>query len=189
MNLTAPAPTQFHTQRFLVRRYELSDEQQLFQAARSSIPEVFRFLPWCHPDYSIEDSRNWLITIVPNWDRAIAYSFGIFSKDGQELHGGCGINQIDEHRTGNLGYWVKTASTRRGIATEVTPMLAKYGLEYLGLQRIEIVMSVENTASRAVAEAAGGVYEGRLRNRLLLHGRSHDAWVYSITPDDLRHTV
>ena len=185
MNLTAPVPTRFQTERFLVRRYELSDEPQLYQAARSSIAEVFQFLPWCHPDYGIDDSRKWLMAIASNWDEGSAYSFGVFSKNDQELHGGCGINQIDEHPIGNLGYWVKTASTRRGIATEVTRRLARYGIEHLGLKRIEMVMSVENGASRAVAEAAGGIYEGKLRNRLMLHGRSHDAYVYSITPDDL----
>ncbi|MBO6566560.1 MAG: GNAT family N-acetyltransferase [Pseudomonadales bacterium] len=185
MNLNKPIPTRFETERLLVRRYELADEQRLFNAARSSIAEIFEFLPWCHPDYAIEDSRAWLKSILPNWREGTAYSFGIFDPDSKELLGGCGINQIDEHPIGNLGYWMATAHTRQGIASEASRALAKFGIEHLGLQRIEIIMSVENPGSKAVAESVGATYEGRLRNRLMLHGRPHDAYLYSITPGDI----
>jgi RimJ/RimL family protein N-acetyltransferase len=60
-------------------------------------------------------------------------------------------------------------------------VLAGYGLGTLGLQRLEIVMSVENHASRRVAERVGADHEGILRCRLLLHGRSHDAHSFSLT--------
>ncbi len=184
MNLTNPIPTRFETERLLIRRYELADEQSLYKAARSSISEVFEFLPWCHPDYTIEDSRSWLKTILPNWRQGSAYSFGIFNRENKELVGGCGINQIDEHPIGNLGYWITTAHTRKGMASEASRALAHFGIEHLHLQRIEIIMSAENPGSRAVAESVGATYEGRLRNRLMLHGRTHDAYLYSIIPGD-----
>lgn len=185
MNLTTPIPLSFETERFLIRRYATTDEAFLFNAARESIAEVFEFLPWCHPDYTMQDSSDWLKSIAPNWKDGSGYSFGIFSKDGKEFHGGCGVNQIDEHPIANLGYWIKTPSTGNGIATEATVALARFCIEKIGLQRIEIIMSVQNGASKAVAEASGAQYEGRARNRLLLHGKRHDAYVYSITPDDL----
>ncbi|HKI74195.1 MAG TPA: GNAT family protein, partial [Pseudomonadales bacterium] len=67
--------------------------------------------------------------------------------------------------------------------TEATVALAQFGFDYLRLLRIEIVMSVRNTASRRVAEKAGGQFEGILANRLYLHGEAHDARLYSLTPD------
>lgn len=185
MNLTTPIPLAFETERFLIRRYETSDENVLFQAARESIAQVFEFLPWCHPDYQRRDSTDWLETITPNWKDGSAYSFGIFSKDDGEFHGGCGVNQIDKHPIANLGYWIKTPSTGKGIATEATIALARFCIQKIGLQRIEIIMSVQNGASKAVAISAGAQYEGRARNRLLLHGKLHDAYLYSITPEDL----
>lgn len=184
LNLTSTIPTSFTTERFLIRRYKVTDEELLYDAARSSIAEVFEFLPWCHPDYSEKDASDWLASIDSNWKSGSAYNFGIFDRDETEFHGGCGIGQIDEHPIGNLGYWVKTASTGQGIATEATIALAKFALGPIGLQRIEIIMSVHNEASKRVAEAAGGKFEGTLRNRLLLHDRQHDAFSYSITPED-----
>lgn len=180
MNLQTPLPTSFRTDRFLIRRYTTEDEDFLYEAARSSIPEVFQFLPWCHPDYDRKDATDWLDTVENNWKTGTAYNLAIFSPDGSEFHGGCGITRVDEHPVGNLGYWIKTASTGKGIATEATIALAQFGLKQVGLQRIEIIMSVQNAASKAVAEAAGAQFEGTLRNRLLLHGKAHDAHVYSI---------
>ena len=186
MNLIGTIPLSFTTDRLLVRRYRQSDEDFLFEAARASIPEVFQFLPWCHPDYARDDAQQWLATVESNWKDASAYNFGIFNQEGTEFHGGCGITSIDEHPIGNLGYWIKTASTGKGIATEATSSLADFGIHQIGLQRIEIIMSTHNDASRKVAEGSGARVEGTLRNRLLLHGNRHDAHVYSITPGDLR---
>lgn len=186
MNLTTPVPLSFETERLLIRRYQPEDKQVLYAAARSSIAHVFEFLPWCHPDYSEQDAEDWLATIESNWQAGRAYSFAIFSRDGSEFHGGCGINRIDEHPVGNLGYWIKAGSTGQGIATEATIALAEFGILKIGLQRVEILMSIENQASRNVAVSAGACFEGIVRDRLMLHGKPHDAYLYSIIPGDLK---
>ena len=186
LNPTTPIPHSFETERFLIRRYATSDDEVLYQAARESIAKVFEFLPWCHPDYQKQDATDWLKTIAPSWKDGSAYNFGIFSKTDNEFYGGCGLNQINGHPIANLGYWTKTSSSGRGIATEATIGLARFCTKKLDLQRIEIVMSIQNGASKAVAEASGAQFEGRARNRLLLHGKRHDAFIYSITPADLK---
>ncbi len=43
-------------------------------------------------------------------------------------------------------------------------------------------MGVGNTASEAVAIAAGATFECRARNRLFLHGQPLDAHIYSLVP-------
>ena len=168
-----------------MRRYREADADLLYEAAVASVPEMFEFLLWCHPGYTRQDATDWLSAIETNWEKDSTYSFAIFDKDGSGFHGGCEINRVDEHRVGNLGYWVKTPSTGKGVATEASIHLARFGMRELGLQRIEIIMSVENAASQAVAESVGARFEGILRSRLLLHGRPHDARVYSITRDDI----
>jgi ribosomal-protein-serine acetyltransferase len=184
LNLSTPIPLSFKTERLHIRRYKLSDEKMLFDAVCESITEVFPFLPWCHPDYKFEESRDWLSAVASNWKTEDTFSFGIFNADESEFYGGCGIGRIDEHPVVNLGYWLKSSATGQGFATEATIGLARFAMEEIGLQRIEIIMSVENSASKAVAEAAGALYEGRMRNRLQLHGARHDAFMYSIIPED-----
>jgi RimJ/RimL family protein N-acetyltransferase len=50
------------------------------------------------------------------------------------------------------------------------------------LNRIEILVAVDNLASQRVAAKVGAVREGILRNRLLLHGKIHDAVMFSLIP-------
>jgi RimJ/RimL family protein N-acetyltransferase len=103
--------------------------------------------------------------------------------------GGCGLNDFDPgHRIANLGYWVRTGNTRRGIATASTRLLARFGIESLGLKRIRLVIAVSNVASQRVAEKAGAVREGVMRNGMFVRDIMYDCVLYSIIPDDLGHS-
>lgn len=178
-------PLSFRTPRFTIRRYNLDDEEVLFEAARESINEIHPYLPWCHPQYSIEDSRSWLLTIEPNWNDEQSYGFAIIDNESGKFMGGCGLNSIDVTPVANLGYWIRSSEIGNGVASEATIGLLKFGFESLGLTRIEIMMSTKNEASKKVAVNAGAILEGTLRNRLQLHGVNHDAFLYSLVPDDM----
>lgn len=177
-------PWSFEAGSLLVQRFRPTDEVRLFNAARESIPEVFPFLPWCHPDYERSETRNWLRTAISDWEKGNNFSFGIWDHANRFL-GGCGLSRIDEHPVMNLGYWIRTSATGQGVATTVTRSLARFAFDELGMQRIEIVMSTQNHPSQRVAEKSGARFEGILRNRLLLHGQAHDAFLYSLVPDDM----
>ena len=45
-------------------------------------------------------------------------------------------------------------------------------------------MLTHNKASARVAEALGATFECEARNRLYFQGRPHDAFVYSLVPED-----
>ena len=168
----------------LIRPYREADAIALYEAVRESVSEVSLWLPWCNQNYSIEDSREFigsrdLASQGDEW-----HSFGIFEKHGALL-GGVGINFINRvHQLANLGYWVRTSATGRGIATTATRLAARFGFEELGLHRIEIVAAVGNVPSQRVAEKAGAKREGVLRKRLLIRGESLDAVLFSLVPED-----
>lgn len=178
-------PLSFCTSRFTIRRYHLDDEEMLFEAASESINEIHPFLPWCHPQYSIEDSRSWLLSIEPNWNDEQSYGFAIIDNESGKFMGGCGLNIIDVTPVANLGYWIRSSEVGKGVASEATVGLLNFGFECLGLMRIEIMMSTQNEASKKVAINAGAIFEGTLRNRLQLHGVNHDALLYSLVPGDM----
>jgi len=178
-------PLHFMTPRFMIRRYMLEDDQALFEAATESINEVYPFLPWCHPDYSMEDSRGWLRTIASSWKDKQSYAFAITDRATGRFLGGCGLNSLDENPVANLGYWIRSSEVNKGIASESTRGLLKFGFGHLGLIRIEIMMSTRNPASQKVAMRANAKLEGTLRNRLQLHGENHDALLYSLVPEDM----
>lgn len=164
-----------------IRAYQPADARQLWEAARESVGEVFRWLPWCHAEYSMAEAVEWTQSRGPLADDGREYNFAIVSADGRLL-GGCGVNQVNRiHRFGNLGYWVRTSATRRGVATEAVRQVAAFAFQNTDLVRLEIVCAVGNNASQRVAERAGATREGVLRHRLLLHGEPVDAVMYSLT--------
>lgn len=68
------------------------------------------------------------------------------------------------------------------MAPRCVRALAAHGFDHEGLQRIEIVVAVGNTASEKVAQKAGALHEGIARNRLVIDGRPVPAHMFSLVP-------
>lgn len=167
-----------------IRPYTVEDVPAAYEAIMASVNEVQPFLPWCHPGYTLHELRTWVETQVAQFQAGKIFEFVIVSEEGRFL-GGCGLNTIDwDNRRANLGYWIRSSATRGGAATEATRLLARWGFENTTLNRLELVISTKNLASLRVATKAGAVHEGILRSRLLLHGETHDAAVFSFTRRD-----
>src|SRR5207245_765213 len=129
-----------------------SDAGSLHAAVRESIASVGRWMAWCHPEYSLREAQEWIARCESNWAVEQDREFGIFAAPSDTPLGCAGINQINRvHNFANLGYWVRTTQTGRGIATRGVRLLARFAFEELKLSRVEIVARVENLASRRVA--------------------------------------
>ena len=102
--------------------------------------------------------------------------------------GGCGLNNIDNNnRVANLGYWVRSSRTGKGIASSVVGLLARFAFEELKLNRVEIIPAISNKASQRVAIKAGATKEGILRKRIVVGDKIYDGIMFSLIPGDLKH--
>ena len=166
-----------------IRPFLEADVPAFVGAVRESVDTVGAWMPWCHAGYSDAEARSWFEQCLANFDAASAYDLGIFTSDGGTLLGGVSINQINiQHGFGNVGYWVRQSRQRQRVATRAVQLIGRYGFSSLKLTRLEIVVVVDNLASRGVAEKVGAVYECIARNRLVVDGKPMHAVVYSITP-------
>lgn len=169
-----------------IRRIGIADTDNLFDAASSSQTHLSPWVPWCPPEYTREDSRSWLALQEEGWNNGTEYAFGIVDAANGRYLGGVGFNRIGRiNRLANLGYWVRSDSIRRGIATRATLLAARFGFEQLELNRIEIIASIENHASLRVAERVGAMREGVMRRRLMIEGGSHDAVMFSLVREEV----
>jgi RimJ/RimL family protein N-acetyltransferase len=163
-----------------IRRYRPEDVDALAEAVLESRAELSPWMPWCHPEYSRQDAVTWVDSRPQAWEQNQENSFLIVDARDRLL-GTCGLHHIDlRNHLGEIGYWVRSSATRQGVATQAVRRLCQWAFEEGGFHRIEIVVSVENRASQRVAEKAGGIREGILRERLLLQGRRHDCVLFSI---------
>lgn len=168
-----------------LRRYRKEDAGPIYHAVRESINEVSPWMPWCHTGYSLEDSKIWSASRDDAWEKGLEYDFVIFRQDEALPSGVCGLNHIDyEVLVANMGYWVRTGKTNRGVGTSAVLLLARFGFEELGLNRIEILVATENKPSQKVAEKAGAKKEVILRKRLNVRDKVYDAVMYALIPED-----
>ncbi|PHI19707.1 GNAT family N-acetyltransferase [Lewinellaceae bacterium SD302] len=80
--------------------------------------------------------------------------WAIRSADNQTFYGAGGINDIDyDTGTAEIGLWLLPPFWGKGIMTEAMPLITNYGMEELGLTRIEGFVESENTGcKRALAK-------------------------------------
>lgn len=167
----------------VIRPFEAGDADEFVRAAHESIETVGRWMSWCTPSFNREQALAWFATCDQDRAAGRAYDMGLFCAVTGQLLGGAGINQLAaHHRYGNIGYWVRQSRQGQGIARQTVALLRDFGFQRLGLFRLEIVMGVGNTASEAVAIAAGATFECRARNRIFLHSQPIDAHIYSLVP-------
>lgn len=168
-----------------IRCFQPDDAAPLYAAAHESINELCHWMGWCHPGYSFADARAFIRKSLTDWEQGIRYSFAIYNEEGGELLGSVGLSGLDPiHRFANLGYWVRTGRTGRGVGATAARLAAGFAFEELGLNRVEIIIPVGNLASVGVAEKLKAHREGIMRRRLMLSGKPHDALAYCLLAEE-----
>jgi ribosomal-protein-serine acetyltransferase len=172
--------------RVMIRPYRAEDIGAMYEAVRESIREVSPWLPWCHAGYTVEETTSFVMAREGAWKNDEAYAFAVFDAAAGTYLGGVGLNFVNRiHQCANLGYWVRSTQTGRGVASAAARLAARFALGHLGFQRVEILAAVGNLASQRVAEKAGAAREGILRKRLLVNGVPQDAVLYSLVSEDV----
>ena len=186
MTATMQTPTELSDGTIAIRTYQPGDVHSCFEAARESIAEVSRHLPWLHPEYSIKETRMWIEKTVPKlWDQRSEYHFVIIEVATGSVLGGCGLDQVNwVDQTANLGYWVRTSRTRQGVATAASRLLARFGFEHLQLKRIDIVTSIDNIPSARVIEKLNPSEKKRVKNGSSTKEGVSDTIVFSLFSQD-----
>jgi RimJ/RimL family protein N-acetyltransferase len=169
----------------LLRPFRAEDIEPVYQAICESFNEFSQWMPWCHPNYSMDDTSTFILSREEAWKNDAAYGFAVFDVETGIFQASVGLNFVNRiYRMANLGYWVRTSATGRGIASRGTRLVARFAFEQLNLQRIEIVAAVGNLASQRVAEKAGALREGVLRKRLVYQDEPKDAVMFSLIAED-----
>jgi len=178
-------PTLLEAGDIRIAAYGLTDAADLLAAVSESLTSVGRWLPWCHAGYGESDARDWIEHCQQAWQSGDEFAFAVRDRGTREFLGGVGLNQCNrQHRSANLGYWVRQSRQGGGVAVSSARLAIRFGLEQLGLKRIEIVSQPGNTASRRVAEKLGATFEGLVPNHLQIHGKPVDAMIYALHPPD-----
>lgn len=149
---------------------------QLVDAVRTSSSRLQPWMFWATEDYGEEAAGSFADLVESGAEQA----FVIRDRDTDHFHGLCALNRVDHHnRMANLGYWLRTGATGHGFATRAARRLLAHGLRDRGLERVELITSVENRPGIAVAGRLGLAEEGIRARAVRVGDEQHDARVFA----------
>jgi len=186
------APYRIETERLVIRCYEPRDAPLLKDALDSSLEHLREFMPWSHGEpQPLEQKLELMKLFRSEFDTGENFTYGIFAADETEVLGSTGLHPRIGPRGLEIGYWVRSGATRRGIATESSAALTRVGFEVCGADRIEIRIEPRNQASFGIPRKLGFVEEATLRRRLpAREGEAlRDVTIFTMFREDLDPSI
>ena len=175
-------PDRIVTERLILRRFNRRDVGPLVESVHASLSALNEWLPWAHPGYRRDDAANYVHDSLEAWKDGRAHDYAIRRKTEARRHlGNISIWPVSRlTRTGEIGYWIRSDDTAKGLATEATAAVVRVGFEDLGYHKLVLRIAIGNTASERVAEKLAFTREGVLREELLIRGRWVDHTLFSM---------
>ena len=145
------------TDRLLLRKYELTDADDMFRNWVSD-PEVCRFWGW-KPHENIEETKALLQGWMNDYDKKDNYHWVIVIKELSEAIGYIYLNGINnEDRSASIHYLVSRKFWNQGIMTEACRAVLDFTFHKVGITKIHSYHHVDNPASGKVMKKSGMHY-------------------------------
>src|SRR4051794_29163169 len=120
-----------------LRRWREDDAEGLARAVERSIEQLRPWMPWIAAEpRTVEDRAE----LIRDWERdrrdGVQRAYGIFV--GGEAAGSCGLNPRIGAGGLEIGYWVRSDLTGRGVATTAARRLCEIAFEDPSIDHVEI---------------------------------------------------
>jgi RimJ/RimL family protein N-acetyltransferase len=135
--------------------------------------------------FGAKEAEWWLGLYERGWGDGSRAGFAIVEQPGAVFVGMIAFVTLRlDSAEAEVGYIVSPQARGRGIAGRALRLVTGWGLDELGLARIELRAELENPASLKVAERCGYVREGTLRSVQVKPGRRGDMALFSRVAGD-----
>ena len=116
-------------------------------------------------------------------------SIAVKSEDRWRLVGWAQLEIDLRARSAEVGYWLDAGFVGRGLVTRTVTALLDHAFGTLGLLRVGLRATVDNTRSRSVAERLGFTQEGILREAAAFPDERRDLVVYGLLAREWRQAT
>lgn len=171
------------TERLILRRFEYKDADDMLKYWISD-PGIQAM--YCEPIYETKESVIELLNkYISSYEKLDYYRWAVILKETNECIGQAAFFLVNsESNFGEIEYCIGSDFQRRGLATEATQAIIKFGFENINLHKIQICHREDNPASKKVIEKCGFKYDGTLRDFFYIDGKYLDRLYYSILKDE-----
>ncbi len=162
-----------------LRPFRMEDADLVLKTVRENFEHLRSYMHWMVPDYSLRSAQEFIAASMAAANEKKSLGFGIFKEE--HLLGSIGFVKFNWNaKSAEIGYWIAKSEEGKGLISKACETLINYAFRELGINRIEIRCSSENTRSAAVARRLGFRKEGVLRQSEWRNGRLHDFDIYGL---------
>ena len=136
----------------LLRRWHSADLDASCQAVLSSLEHLRPWMPWA-VDFSRTGQAEFLAGSERDWESGTAFNYAMLV-DG-EVAGSTGLMARIGPGGLEIGYWVREAYTRQGLATAAAAALVTQAFALPGVDHVQIVHDELNEPSSGVPRKLG----------------------------------
>jgi RimJ/RimL family protein N-acetyltransferase len=181
-------PMRIATERLVLSCWDEDAASLLKDAVDSSLPELQKWMDWAPREpqpldvwrermalrrADFLDGRDFFYLILDPSEQLVLGSTG--------LHPRIGPNAME------IGYWVRTDQTGKGVATQAARALTSVAFEEAAVHRLEIRCDPNNKASAAIPRRLGYRMREILQGDALTPaGEPRDTMVWELTLDEFR---
>jgi [ribosomal protein S5]-alanine N-acetyltransferase len=144
---------ELHSKRLKLRKISVDDIPSLIRYANNKkIADHILNIPY---PYGEPEAVFRITYVVQGFKSKARYVFAIIYLESEELIGEISLHVDNQENIAQLGYWVGEPFWGKGIATEATETILRFGFEKLDLAMTFAECSVENIASQRVLQKNG----------------------------------
>jgi ribosomal-protein-serine acetyltransferase len=179
--------------RLMLRLVEPEHAEAIFDAMRSSLEHIGRWMPWVAATRSADDTRAFCERALREFAERKQLAVAVL-EDGRVV-GGTGWTDWVTHdpakmgvsgSSADIGYWLIASAVGRGIMTRCVHKLLDVAFTKYGMHRITIRAEPGNERSNALPRRLGFTHEGTLRHVCRWNGRWVDHELYSMLDEQWR---
>jgi RimJ/RimL family protein N-acetyltransferase len=147
--------------------------------------EVARYTANIPHPYVEKDAIFWLNLASEGLKGNNHFIFALRDKETNAFMGGMGLRLHRQFKRAELGFWLAEPFWGKGLTTEATAAVIRFGFGELGLRKITARHILINGASGQVMLKNGMQQEGLLRKEMSRDGQEHDVAVYGLLVEDI----
>lgn len=175
------------TARLLLHPLDATDTRDLWASVEACRKDLEPWLPWVPFNTDLESSGRYAEASASDWDAARACRFSIRDRQTRRFLGVIGLESFAHlHESVELGYWLRTDATKRGLMTEAGRAVLDWAFGQVNAHRIRVAAATDNHPSLAVIARLGFRFEGIARQAERCNGRWLDHAVFALLVGDPR---
>ncbi|MGV9559828.1 GNAT family N-acetyltransferase [Streptomyces sp. NPDC003401] len=129
---------------------------------------------------SVAEVTGWIEEWRTEWAGERTAQWAVVDADTDALRGRVALRCIElGDGEAEVAYWTTAAARGRRVAARATGTLARWALDEIGFQRLELLHATSNEASCRVAARAGFLLEGTKRGAGLHQDGWHDMHLHA----------